>query len=678
MTTREQILDAAKVGEGTDWEFKAAKGGLPGSFWETYSAMANSEGGTVVLGASEDESGKIHLDGLSDEQIRKYEKNLRDGLHDRHKVSANLLSTSDITAMPVDGSQLLVVRVPRASRHQRPVFLGPHPLTGTFRRQHEGDYRCSDAEARRMLSDACEESRDSRMVEHFTLGDLDPSSLKQYRRVLEAVRGDHPWVNLPDVEFLERLGGWQQDRATGKQGPTLAALLMFGKELAIRDPAVAPNYFVDYREKLDPTTRWSDRIYPDGMWESNLFQFYGRVWPKIAVALPVPFRLEGVTRKDETAAHEALREAFVNAIVHADYAAGGGIVVERYPDRIVLSNPGTLLVSLEQYLRGGVSECRNPTLQKMFAMLGRGERAGSGVDKIVTGWRSQHWRSPLIRTQHQPDRVDLTMPLVTLLQPDTIEHLKVLFGPRIDVLTPKQVQALAIAREEGAVSNRRLQSISTEHPVEIGRMLQGLVEQGFLQSDNRRRWTTYRLVGEEQMAGAHQASLFDAKASGTRGEGGKPDSLHSQGDSIRSGGDSIRSDPLDSLHNGGDSIRNGGDSIRSDPLDSLHNGGDSIRSAPSTPEADDHLDEYLAALARPIASRHRAPTAQVRAAILQLCMGRFLSAERLGLLLRRHPVRIRHVYLKPLVTEGLLRLKFPGSTNRPDQAYTTADAPPAP
>jgi predicted HTH transcriptional regulator len=60
--TEQQLLAALKLGEVKDWEFKSAKGGIPGSLWETYSALANTDGGCIVLGVERD----CTLSGLTD------------------------------------------------------------------------------------------------------------------------------------------------------------------------------------------------------------------------------------------------------------------------------------------------------------------------------------------------------------------------------------------------------------------------------------------------------------------------------------------------------------------------------------------------------------------------------------------------------------------------------------
>ncbi len=267
-------------------------------------------------------------------------------------------------------------------------------------------------EVRRMLADADPLPADHRILEAFTLDNLDADSIAQYRQRFSAIKPGHPWLALETRLLMEKLDGWGTDRATGKSGLSLAGLLMFGKVQSICAPEAALNYFVDYQEKLEEGVRWTDRLYPDGTWEANLFQFFQRVWPRLTRDLKVPFQLEGGVRKDETPAHEAVREALVNAVIHADYSAPGGIVIQRYSDHFVLANPGRLLVAVEQLRRGGVSECRNKALQKMFQMMGGGERAGSGFDKIQTGWRSQHWRAPHLHTQVEPDRVILDMPMV--------------------------------------------------------------------------------------------------------------------------------------------------------------------------------------------------------------------------------------------------------------------------
>lgn len=596
--------------EGIDTEFKSARGGMPGSFWESYSAMANTQGGTIVLGVAEKASGLV-WEGVPDAaQLRTV---LWGQLNDRNKISANLLRDDDVRTVEDEGRQFVAVNVPRASRLQRPVFVGPNPMTGTFRRADEGDYRCTDDEVRRMLADQSAMPADSQIIEHFGQSDFDPDTVRQYRNRFASRSPDHPWLLLDDAPLLTKLSALRRDRATGLEGATVAGLLMFGRFEALRD--ALPGFHVDYRERLsdDPAVRWTDRVVPDGTWENNLFQFYVRVMQRLSGDLKMPFQLDReLYRKDDSAVHEALREAVVNALVHADHRGQGGVVIERYADRIELSNPGSLLVSRVQLLQGGVSECRNKSLQLMFQLMGGGDKAGSGMDKIRAGWRAQHWRSPRLEETLQPDRVKLVLPMVSLIPEEVNRALHLRFGSRFATLDKTAVQAVVTAQLEGSVTNSRMQEITGEHAKDITGVLQSLVRDGLLTQQNQRRWASYRIAEDTPPS--------------------TDDSLHSVGNS---------------------------------PPRSSQIAGVSPHSTANSP----HLTPELLSLAKPARLRPKLPAAEMHALVLQLCDARWLTSKDLAALLSRDSENLQSRILGGLVKRGLLELRFPDVPNRPDQAY---------
>jgi ATP-dependent DNA helicase RecG len=168
--------------------------------------------------------------------------------------------------------------------------------------------------------------------------------------------------------------------------------------------------------------------------------------------------------------------------------------------------------------------------------------------------------------------------MVSLVPEEALAGMRQIFGKDIDGLGAEELQAIATAYIDNRVTNARLQELLDTHPADISRMLAGLCERGYLISDNKRRWTSYRLN-----VGSDTGGIDDS--SGHNGE--------------------------DSIHKGEDSIHKGGDPTYKD--------GDSAQESSDAKE--------LAAIAGAVAQSRRASPLAVRNAIELLCMNRFLEAE---------------------------------------------------
>ena len=521
--------------ESADLEFKTASGGFPKSLWETYSAFANTDGGIIILGIRE-RNGHLQIEGLTPEQIQQYKKQFWNDVNNPDCVSYNLLVDRDVIEGEYEGKKLLLIRVPRATRSQRPVYCTSNPFRGhTYKRNNEGDYKCTNEEVKRMLADADDaHPQDSRILTNYSIDDIDTLSLKQYRQYFTSRQPAHPWLALTDRELLEKLGGYRKDRELNMEGFTLAGILMFGKTESITDPACVADYFPDFREYLgdESMTRWSDRICPDGTWEANLFQFYRRVYNRLITILPRPFRLEQGIRQDDLPTHVAIREALVNTLIHCDYSEKGSIVIEQRRNKLLFRNPGTLLISRNQYYNGGESICRNKSLQKMFMMIGFSEKAGSGVNKIMQGWQTASWTSPYVNELSRPDRVELILPLVSLFPEDVHKALIQSFGSgRINSLKQESLLTLATCFAEGSTNNDRLQHLLNMHPSDITGMLRTLCTDGFLISDGKGRGTTYQV---NMQLGKNVASSGDNVASSENNVASSKTNVASSEDNVAS------------------------------------------------------------------------------------------------------------------------------------------------
>ena len=398
--TEKELYAHIESGERLHFEGKDASGGLPKSVWESYSSFANTDGGVMVLGLVEGD-GKFTIQGVKNPE--KLIKEFWDNVNNREKASVNVLFDRHVYPLSVDGKKLVVIEVPRAERQERPVYVGKDVFTGSFRRNGEGDYVCTKESVEAMIRDRCDRTADTTVLEKLGVEDLCAETVSRYRTLFKTYHPDHTWNELPDDEFLKKVGALSRSD-DGRLHPNVAGLVCFGEFVTIMHSV--PNFFLDYRARLTGKTRWSDRVCSsDVTWSGNIIDFYFRIHDKIVSDVEVPFALkDGKTRIDETDVHEAIREVLANALIHADYRGRQGIVIDKYFKEITISNPGSMRISRDAALEGGRSDPRNMQIFNIFALINIGERAGMGLNNLCNIWKREGFAAPELLEEWDPDR----------------------------------------------------------------------------------------------------------------------------------------------------------------------------------------------------------------------------------------------------------------------------------
>lgn len=396
--------------ENNRLEVKKATLVIPNSIWETYSAFCNTYGGTILLGVDEDKNSHLCTCGLTKKRAYSIVNDVWNTLNNPTKISVNVLSNEDIQVQKVGDDYIVVINVPQANSMYKPVFINNNPLYA-YRRNHDGDYRCTMDEIKSLLRDNEDYSDDKNIIPDMDLSVINKDTLTAYKNAYKQYHNDnHPFANEDDPEFLIHIGAARKD-SQGVVRPTKAGLLMFGNYYDITN--VYHNYFLDYQDHRnleDDETRWSLRITASyGDWSGNLYDFFNRIVYRLTEDIAVPFKMKGIYRDDSSIMKKAIREALCNTLSNADYHGGLSVVVTQYHDKIVFSNPGSLVLPLEQIYIGGQSKARNKTILNMFSFVNIGERAGSGFPLILKATKESNFPSPIIYDQFNPDCTILTI-----------------------------------------------------------------------------------------------------------------------------------------------------------------------------------------------------------------------------------------------------------------------------
>ncbi|MCI5124200.1 MAG: hypothetical protein D3925_06920 [Candidatus Electrothrix sp. AR5] len=314
-------------------------------------------------------------------------------------------------------------------------------------------------------------------------------------------------------------------------------------------------------------------------------------------------------------------------------------------------------IPVELALDGGYADCRNRLLHQMFRYVGIGDQSGSGISKILSCWQRYHWRAPELFDSREPsDQTTMRMRMIDLFPQELVVQLRQRFGQDYDSLSHEEQVALAIAVVENTVTHQRFCMLSNTHPADASRFLYGLVEQGFLEQTGSSRGVVYHLVGTS-IPGPED--VFDSP-------------LVDSNSGISEENSGISEESSGILEENSGNLEESSGNLQRDILGRILS---PTHVLPFVDDLDKLAPDYLDTLkgmAEEPREKKKVPRDLIKAVLMELLNGQFVTISCLSALVHRGPVTLRRHYLSQMVREGELEIAFPRTPNDPRQAYTVA------
>lgn len=434
---------------------------------ETFSALANTQGGTVLIGIDPTTDA---IKGLREIEAAR-ERALAAGL--RCEPPLVLPRPATVT---LEGKPLLLVTIPSGLPHayalrgkymerdgKKNRALGPRQLRDLLRQRGEGNF-------------------EAQVLPGATLDDLDRERVDSYAKLfLTDISSRSRW-DEGTLDLLYRRGCLAKESSTYR--PTIAGLLLFGREPQRLLPS-AEVVLVRYsgKEMSDTFIRETARgSLPEQIRAAESF---------LIANMRKGARIHEFRREDKPEYPlPAVREMIVNAVAHRDYQIRGEeIRVLMFTDRIEVYSPGRLPGHITIHNIVEERFARNEVIVQVLTDLGFVERLGYGIDRILRQMSEAGLPKPKFEETANGFRVTLRGAgdqFVTAdFDRDRYRHMP---------LNERQTAALQVLHKTGRIGNRDLKELYPDVSDEtIRRDLADLVDAGLLLKMGDRRGTYYIL-----------------------------------------------------------------------------------------------------------------------------------------------------------------------------------------